>query len=185
MAPSEWTASVRAVRDTPAVHYSTPGVNTMLRFVYRLPTAVSQSLRVLSVSYFKQSLWRCGQLWQYVGMGSLGTHLRRDCNAMGDAVNISPHITSICTKNAIRSLIIIHIIASRQMNVAIDNSSLVPSVTCVTTSSYPWNYVHAAHNISHPENFQSNSCQWLSHLYKFRDQIQVTRVFRYCGECQG
>jgi hypothetical protein len=62
MAPSEWTRSVRAVRDTPVADYSAPGVNTTRRVVYRPPIAVSLSLRVLSVSYFKRSLWRCGQL---------------------------------------------------------------------------------------------------------------------------
>jgi hypothetical protein len=62
MALSEWTRSVRAVRDTPVADYSAPGVNTTRRVVYRPPIAVSLSLRVLSVSYFKRSLWRCGQL---------------------------------------------------------------------------------------------------------------------------
>jgi len=56
--------------------------------------AVSPFLLALSVSYFKQSLWRCGQLWPYVGMGSLRTHLHRDCNAMGDAAKISPRVPS-------------------------------------------------------------------------------------------
>jgi hypothetical protein len=62
MAPSEWTRSVRAVRDTPVADYSAPGINTTRRVIYRPLIAVSLSLRVLSVSYFKQSLWRCGQL---------------------------------------------------------------------------------------------------------------------------
>jgi hypothetical protein len=62
MAPSEWTRSVRAVRDTPVADYSAPGINTTRRVVYRPPIAVLLSLRVLSVSYFKRSLWRCGQL---------------------------------------------------------------------------------------------------------------------------
>jgi hypothetical protein len=59
MAASEWTRSVRAVRDTPVADYSVPGVNTMRRVVYSPPIAVSPFLLVLSVSY---SLWRCGQL---------------------------------------------------------------------------------------------------------------------------
>jgi hypothetical protein len=62
MAPSEWTRSVRDVRDTPVADYSAPGVTTTRRVVYRPPIAVSLSLRVLSVSYIKRSLRRCGQL---------------------------------------------------------------------------------------------------------------------------
>jgi len=104
---------------------------------------------------------------------------------MGDAAKISPYIPSTCAPNAILSLLIIHIIPSRQIYVAIDNPLLVPSISCLTTSSYLWNDVCAANNISHAENLQSNGCRYFSHLYKFRDGIQVTRVFRYCGERQG
>jgi len=118
-------------------------------------------------------------------MGSLGTRSHRDCNAMGDAANISPRVPSTCAHNAIPSLLIIHIIQSRQIYVGIDDPSLIPSVTCLTTSSYLWNYVRAADNISHAENMESNGCRCFSHLYKFRDGIQVTRLFRYCGERQG
>jgi hypothetical protein len=148
-------------------------------------------------------------------MSSLGTRLNRDCNAMGDAAKnsphvystcwqnallllliirdckvmcdaakISPHVSSTCAQNAILSLLIIHIIPSRQIYVAIDNPSLVPSVFCLP-SSYLWNEVRAADNISHTENLQSHSCRYLSHLYNFRDGIQVTRVSRYCCESQG
>jgi hypothetical protein len=60
MAPSEWTRSVRAVRDTPVADYSAPGVNSTRRVPYRPLIAVSPFLLVLSVSYFKRSLWRCG-----------------------------------------------------------------------------------------------------------------------------
>ena len=185
MALSERTRSVRGVRDTPVADYSSPSINTMRRVVYLRPIAVSPSLRVLLVSYFKRSPWRCGQLWQYVGMGPLGTRLHRDCNAMGDTANISPLVPSTSAQNAILFLIIIHIIPSHQICGAIDNPSLVPSVTCLTTSSYLWIYVGAADNISHAENLQSNGCQCFSHLYKFRDGMQVTRVFRYCGERKG
>jgi len=80
MAPSEWMRSVRAVRDTPVADDSAPGVNTTRRVAYRPPITVSPFLLALSVFCFKQTLWRCGQLWPYVGMGSLGTHLHRDCN---------------------------------------------------------------------------------------------------------
>jgi len=126
-----------------------------------------------------------GQLWPYLGMGALGTRLHWDCNAMGDAAKTTPRVPSTCAQNAILSLLIIHIIPSREIYVAIDNPSLVPSVSCLTTSSYLWNYVRAADDVSQAENLQRNSCRCCSHLYKFRDRIQVTRVFRYCGECQG
>ena len=126
-----------------------------------------------------------GQLWPYVGMGSLGTRLHQDCNAMGDTAKTSPRVPSTCAQNAILSLLIIHIIPTRQIYVAIDNPSLVLSVSCLTTSSYLWNYMRPADAVSHAENFQSNCCRCFSHLYKFRDWIQVTWVFRCCGECQG
>jgi len=50
MAPSEWTRSVRAVRDTPVVDYSTPGVNATRRVAYCPLNAVSPFLLALSVS---------------------------------------------------------------------------------------------------------------------------------------
>jgi len=118
-------------------------------------------------------------------MGSLGTRLHRDCNAMGDAAKISPHVPSTRAQYAILSVLIIHIIPSRQIYVAIDNQPFVPSFSCLTTGSYLWNDVRAADNISHAENLQSNGCRCFSHLYQFRGRIQVTRVFRYCGQRQG
>jgi hypothetical protein len=89
-AASEWTCSVRAIRDTPVVDWTRPGVNTTHRIACRPPIAVSQFLLTLSVSYFKQTLWRCGQLGPYVGLCSLGTRLHQNSNAMGDAAKISP-----------------------------------------------------------------------------------------------
>jgi hypothetical protein len=118
-------------------------------------------------------------------MGSLGTRLHQDCNAKGDAAKTSPRVPSTCAQHAILFLLIIHIIPSRQIYVAIDNPSRVPSDTCLTTSSHLWNYVRAADVVSQAENLQSNCCQCFSHFYKFQDGIQVTRVFRYYGECQG
>jgi hypothetical protein len=104
---------------------------------------------------------------------------------MGDAAQTSPSVPSPSAQHAIRSLLIIHIIPSRQIYMAIDNPSLVPSVTCLTTSRYLWNYMRTVDNVSHAENLQSNCCRCFSHLYKFRDGIQVTQVFRYCFEPQG
>jgi hypothetical protein len=109
----------------------------------------------------------------------------RDCKAMGDTSKISLRVPSTCAQNVILSLLIIHIIPSCQIYVAIDNPSLVQSVSCLTTSSYLWNYGHAPDNISHAENLHNNGCQCFSQLYKFRDGIQLTRVSRYCGEREG
>ena len=71
---------------------------------------------------------------------------------MGDAAKFSPRVPSSCAQNAILSLRIIHIIPSGQIYVAINNPSLVPSISCRTTSSYLSNDVCAADNISHREN---------------------------------
>jgi len=56
MAPSEWTRSVRAVRDTPVEDDSAPGVNTTGRVAYCPPIAVSPFLLTLSV-YTKYTLF--------------------------------------------------------------------------------------------------------------------------------
>ena len=40
-------------------------------------------------------------------MGSLGTCVHRDCDAMGDAAKISPRLPSTCVQNAIVSVPII------------------------------------------------------------------------------
>ena len=100
-------------------------------------------------------------------MGSLGTRLHWNCNAMGDAAKTTPRVPSTCAQNAILSLLIIRMIPSRQIYVAIDNPSVVPSVSCLTTSNYLWNYVRAADDVCHAENLQSNGCRCFSHLYKF------------------
>ena len=50
MALSEWTRSVRAVRDTPVADYSTPGVNATRRVAYCSPNAVWPFLLAQSVS---------------------------------------------------------------------------------------------------------------------------------------
>jgi len=185
MAPSEWTRSVRAIRDILVAAYFMPRVNTTHRVAYRPSIAVSLFLLALPVSYFTRSHWHCGQLSPYIGMGSLGTRLHLDCNAMGDAAKTSPRVPSTCTQNAILSLLSIHIIPIWQIYVAIDNPSLVRSVSSLTTSSYLRNYVCAADNVSCAENLQPDSCRCISHLYKVWDGIQVTRVSRYCGERQG
>jgi len=101
MAPSEWTRSVRAVRVTPVADYSAPSVNTTRRIAYRPPTAVSPFLLALSVSYIKQTLWHSGQLWPYIGMGSLGTRLHWDCNATGDAAKISSRVPSTLSSRSV------------------------------------------------------------------------------------
>jgi len=101
MALSEWTRYVRAFRDTRVADYSAPGVNTARRIAYHPPIAVSPFHPTLSVFYSKQTLWRCCQLWPYVGMGSLGTRLHRDCNAMGEAAKISPCVPSTFSSRSV------------------------------------------------------------------------------------
>jgi hypothetical protein len=54
MAPSEWTRSVRAVRDTRVADYYATNVNSAVRFPYRHLITVSSFLLVLSVSHFKR-----------------------------------------------------------------------------------------------------------------------------------
>ena len=56
MAPSEWTRSVKAVRDTPVADYSAPGVNTRHRVAYRPLIAVLPILLALLV-YTKCTLY--------------------------------------------------------------------------------------------------------------------------------
>jgi hypothetical protein len=72
---------------------------------------------------------------------SLGISLHRDCNAMGDAAKISPHIPSTSTQNAILLLPIGHICRIGNIYVAINNQSIVPSVSgqlLVAISGNPW-----------------------------------------------
>jgi len=151
MVPSERTHSVRAIWENEVADYSTPGINSMRCIPYRPLITVSLFLLVLSVSKCKWSHWRWGKLWPYVGMDSLSKRVYRNCNAMGDATKISHVVPSTWAHNAIFSLLIIYIIPSRQIYVAIDNSSLVPSVSCYTTGGYLWNDVRAADNVFHAE----------------------------------
>jgi hypothetical protein len=185
LARLEWTRSVRAVRDSLMVQYTASGLNTTRQAAYRPPIAVALSPLALSVTYVKRKLWHWGRLWPYIGMCSFGTRRHRECNAMGDIAKISPCVPSTCAQNDILSLLIIHIIPSRQIYLAIDNPSLVQSVSCFTHCSYLLNYLRAADDVSHTESLQSNGCQCVSHSFKFQDGIQVSSVFRYYGEHQG
>jgi hypothetical protein len=83
----------------------------------------------------------------------------RDRNKMGDAAITSPRVPSTSTQNEILSSLIIHTIPSQSIDLTIDNPSLVPSVSCLTTSSYLCNDVCAANNVSHAENLQSTGCR--------------------------
>jgi len=73
MAASEWSRSVQSIRDTLIADYSAPGANMTHRIAYHPLMAVSLVLLSLSVSYCEWTPWHCGQLWPYIGMGSLGT----------------------------------------------------------------------------------------------------------------
>ena len=185
MALSGSTRSIRAMRDIPLAAYSAPGVITTRCVPYRPQISVWLFLLVVSASYYTWTLWQWSQLWPNIRMGSMGTHLHRDFNTIGDAEKTSPHNPSTRAPNAILALDVIHIIPCRQIHVAIDNPSFIPSISCLTTSSYLCNYVRAADNISHAVSLQSNGCQCVSHWHKFRDRSQVTRVFRYCDQCQS
>ena len=167
------------------VDYSKPGLNTTRWVAYRHPFTVSPVFLAPSVSYFTWILWCWGPLWPYIRMGSLGIPLHRDCIALGDVAKISPPVSCTCVQNVILNLLIIYIIPSRKISVAIGCPLLIPSFSCLTTSSCLWKYLRAAEDLFRTENLQSNSCQWISHLYKFQDGIQVTQVFRYYGDRQG
>jgi len=97
---------------------------------------------------------------------------------MGDAAKIFPPVPFPCAPDAIVSLLIIHIIPSHKIYVAIDNPLLILAFSCLTTTSYRWNYMGAANNVSHAENLQSNSCRYFSYMYKFWGGIQISRVSR-------
>jgi len=68
---------------------------------------------------------------------------------MGDVAKFPPCVPYTCAQNAILSVLIIHIIPSRQIYVAIDNASLVPCISSPTSSSHLWNYVWAADDVFH------------------------------------
>jgi len=96
---------------------------------------------------------------------------------MNDAAKTSSNVPSTCAQNPIHSLLIIHIIASHQIYVPIDNPLLVLPVSCLTTTHYLSNHGGTAHNISYTENLQTNCCWRMSQLYEYQDKIQGTRVF--------
>jgi hypothetical protein len=97
-------------------------------------------------------------------MGSLGTRIPRDRVAIGDILKIPSPVTSAIVYYPILSVIFIHIIPSHQISVAIANPSLVPSNSCLNTSSYLSNDICAAKNISHNDNLQRTGCLSSFHL---------------------
>ena len=99
--------------------------------------------------------------------------LYQDQNEMGNAAIISHCVPSSCVYNAMLSTQTFQVIPSRQMYVAIDNPSLIPSFRCLTTSTYWANYLCTAGDVSHVEQLQSNDCQCFSQLNKFQDQFHV------------
>jgi len=56
MAESEWTHSIRAVRDNPVAAYSAPDVNTTHPVAYHPPIAVSPFLLALLIPILEQTL---------------------------------------------------------------------------------------------------------------------------------
>jgi hypothetical protein len=101
-------------------------------------------------------------------------------------VKISPCVPFPCAETALFAVLITHIIPRCQIYVAIDNSSLFPSLCWLTTSRYLCNCMGVADNVSHTENLQTDGCWCFSHWYKLRDGIHLTRVSRYYGgsHCQ-
>ena len=99
MAASEWTCSGRAVIDNPVADYFAPGTNTTRSVAYRPPITVWPLLPTMSVSHCKRSLCRCGPLWPYIGMGSLGTSAKCKSGApestcsYGGAFRMLPDLT--------------------------------------------------------------------------------------------
>jgi len=182
---SECMCSVTVVSDTRVAGYYAPGVETMHHVAYLPLIAVSLFLHTLLVSYVKLTLQYCGKLSPSIGMGWLGTRLHRNCNVMGEAAKISLHIHSTCVQSAILSLLIRQIIPSGQRYTTVNNPLLVLSVSRLSTNSYLSFYVCAADNVSNREILHSNGCWCFSQLYKFQDRIQITWIFRNCGELQG
>ena len=78
---------------------------------------------------------------------------------MGEVAKISPRVPSTYAHNAILSLLIVHIIPSHQINMGINNPSLVSFVFSFIPTSYIWSFVCAANDDSHAENSQSNRCR--------------------------
>jgi len=95
---------------------SEPSATPRWRLTPRLASMPRVALHIALPSQFNRffSLFRSpilkehsdveGQLCPYVRMGSLGTRLHQDCNAMGDTAKTSPRVPSTCAQNAILSL---------------------------------------------------------------------------------
>jgi len=105
MPVSECTRSIRAVSDTPVTNYYVPGFNSIRRVPFHPLMPVSSFHLILWVYYFEWSLLRCGHLWPYVTMDSVGTHFHRDCNALGDIAKWFSLIPSTCLPNVILSIL--------------------------------------------------------------------------------
>jgi len=158
VALSERTNAIRAARDTPVADESAPVQQ------YPVLRRISPSIHCSKDSSHSVGfilLMHTLALWPTVttrrnGLIVYVTGLHRDHNGAGDAAKISPRVPSTCAQNTILSLLIIHIIPSAQIYVAIYNPSLVPSVLCLTTTSYLWNDMHAADNVFYAENAEKH-----------------------------
>jgi len=76
---------------------------------------------------------------------------------IGDTEEISPRGPSTCVQNATLSLMMILIIPSCQIYVAIDNLSVVCSVSCHTTRTYLRNYFRTADDVFHIEKLPATA----------------------------
>jgi len=185
VALSEWTAYFRAIRDTKVAPDPMLGFHTTHHIPYHSMIRAAPFSLTLSVSYVNRAVSHFCQLWPYGRMGSFVMRLHQDCNDMGDAPNTSHSVTSFCTQHPSLTIHLLYLIRRCQINQAINNSPLVTSVFCLSTSSYPLSYVYAAYNVFHTERCQSNRCRCIGHFFPFWDGMQVIRVFWNCCACQG
>jgi hypothetical protein len=102
--------------------------------------------------------------------------LHRQRIAMGDAAQTSPRARSTCANNAILCLLLVHVIPRRQIYVASDNPSLIPSISCLKTSCYLWNSMHAADHGFHAETFEKTTAGAFVTCTKFEAGRQLPEL---------
>jgi hypothetical protein len=105
------------------------------------------------------------------------------CNVIGNDTKNSPHVSSICLQTTTIFLSILPINSTYQVNIAIENTSLVPFVSSLTTGCYIWNAMWVADNITDTENLKINGFKSGSQLCTVADLIPVIEVLSLCGEC--
>jgi len=97
----------------------------------------------------------------------------------------SLHVSYTCVQNWILSFLTKPIIGSHQGKMAIDNASLVLSMSYSTPSNSLCNHVIPANDVSPAENVKINSCQCFPRLYKCGYGIHVIWVVTYRDQRHG